>query len=577
MRRTILKEAATDFILISVSVFILIITGCSGEKPATVSGVKNKELAEHTKEFRQDIIKVTDGVYTAIGYGLANSILIEGNDGVIVVDVMESVEAAIPVKKAFDKITSKPLKALIYTHNHADHVFGASGFTGNKKVDVYSHEKTLEELDRVTTVTQEVTYKRAMRMFGTFLNNGELENCGIGPFLKFNDETTMSYIRPDKTFSGDILKVNIAGIDLELIHAPGETDDQIVVWVPDKKVLIAADNFYKSFPNLYTIRGTRYRDVLAWARSLDKMRSLNAEYLVPCHSQPVYGKDKIYATLTDYRDAIQFVHDQTIRGINKGLTPDELSETVKLPRHLAEKPYLKEYYGTVAWSVRNIYNGYLGWFGGNSTDLNPLPLKERAERFAKLAGGEKALLEHAIKAGAASDHQWVLELTDVLLLLEPDMREAIDLKASSLRRLGLLQENANARNYYLSQADEAEGKLKLTQAKIDKDLAHRLPLAAIFNGLSVKLNPDKSADTDKTAGFYFPDTKEAYTVHVRRGVAVIEPVFPQQADITITLDSNTWKEIAAKLSNPAVALAKGDVKIEGGIINAVNFLGMFSD
>lgn len=577
MRRTRLKKAARAFILISVSACILIVTGCSREKPVTDAGVKNKELAGHTKEFRQDIIKVTDGVYTAIGYGLANSILIEGKDGIIVVDVMESVEAAMPVKKAFDKITSKPLKALIYTHYHADHVFGASVFTGNKKVDVYSHEKTLEELDRVTTVTQEVTYKRAMRMFGTFLKEGELENCGIGPFLKFNDRTTMSYIRPDRTFSGDILKVSIAGINLELIHAPGETDDQIVIWIPDKKVLIAADNFYKSFPNLYTIRGTRYRDVLAWVRSLDKMRSLNAEYLVPCHSRPVSGAGKIYEILTNYRDAIQFVHDQTIRGINRGLTPDELVETVKLPQHLADKPYLREYYGTVAWSVRNIHNGYLGWFGGNSTDLNPLPLKERAERFAELAGGKKALLEHAGKAGAEGDHQWVLELTDMLLVLEPDMREAIDLKASSLRRLGLLQGNANARNYYLSQANEAEGNLKLTKAKIDKDLAHRIPLAAIFNGMSVKLNPEKSADIDKAACFYFPDTKEAYTVHVRRGVAVIEPIFRQKADITITVDSNTWKEIAAKLSNPAVALAKGDVKIEGGIINAVNFLGMFSD
>ena len=490
---------------------------------------------------------------------------------------MESVEAAMPVKKAFDKITSKPLKAIIYTHYHADHVFGASVFTENKKVDVYSHEKTLEELDRVTTVTQEVTYKRAMRMFGTFLKEGEVENCGIGPFLKFNDKTTISYIRPDRTFSGDILKVTIAGIDFELIHAPGETDDQIVIWIPDKKVLIGADNFYKSFPNLYTIRGTKYRDVLAWVRSLDKMRALNAEYLIPCHSQPVYGKDKIFATLTDYRDAIQFVHDQTIRGINKGLTPDELVETVKLPRHLAEKPYLQEYYGTVAWSVRNIHNGYLGWFGGNSTDLNPLPLKERAERFAKLAGGEKALLEHARKAEKEGDHQWVLELTDILLVLEPDMSEARELKASSLRKLGFLQGNANARNYYLSQADETERKLKLTQAKIDKDLAHRIPLAAIFNGMSVRLNPEKCADVDKTAGFYFPDTKEGYTIHVRRGVAVIEPVFPQKADITITVDSKTWKEIAAKLSNPAVALAKGDVKIEGGLMNAVNFLGMFSD
>lgn len=398
----------TALVIISMATCILTVSGCTGKKPVTASELSNKELAGHTAEFKQEIIKVTDGVYVAVGYGLANSILIEGQGGVVVVDVMESVEAAIPVKNAFENITLKPIKAIIYTHYHADHIIGAGVFTENKKIDVYSHNKTLDELDRVTTVTQEITYKRGMRMFGTFLENGELENCGIGPFLKFNDKTTPSYIRPNKTFSGETLIVSIEGINLELIHAPGETDDQIVVWIPDKKVLIAADNYYKSFPNLYTIRGTSYRDVLAWIRSLDKMRLLKAEYLVPCHSRPVTGSETIYGILTDYRDAIQFVHDQTIRGINRGLTPDELAETVKLPRHLAEKPYLREYYGTVAWSVRNIYNGYLGWFSGNSTDLNPLKLKERAERFASLAGGNKELLEHAIKASVEQDHQWVL-------------------------------------------------------------------------------------------------------------------------------------------------------------------------
>jgi len=556
---------------------ILILTGCSGKKPVTVMGIDSRELAGHTAEFKQEIIKVTDGVYVAIGYGLANSILLEGQDGVVIVDVMESVEAAIPVKNAFENITTKPIKAIIYTHYHADHVFGAGVFTGNKNIDVYSHKKTLDELDRVTTVTQEITYKRAMRMFGTFLKNGELENCGIGPFLMFNDITTISYIRPNKTFSDETLKVNIAGINLELIHAPGETDDQIVIWMPDKKVLIAADNYYKSFPNLYTIRGTSYRDVLAWVRSLDKMRLLKADYLIPCHSRPITGSGYIDNILTDYRDAIQFVHDQTIRGINRGLTPDELAETVKLPRHLAEKPYLREYYGTVAWSVRNIYNGYLGWFSGNSADLNPLTLKERAKRFARLAGGNKELLEHARKAVAEQDHQWVLELTDKLLQITPNMSEALELKALSLRALALQNGNANARNYYLSQAYEAEGMLKLTQAKIDADLAHRVPLAAIFAGMSVKLNPAKSADIDKVAGFYFPDTKEAFTVHVRRGVAIVEPRFPENADITVTVNSYKWKEIATKLANPAVALVKGDVKTEGGIINLVDFLGLFSE
>ena len=123
-------------------------------------------------------------------------------------------------------------------------------------------------------------------------------------------------------------------------------------------------NFYKSFPNLYAIRGTAYRDVTLWVKSLDKMRKLRAQYLVPHHTRPLKGAEKIYETLTNYRDAIQYVHDQTIRWMNKGLTPQAIVEKVKLPNHLAHRPYLREYYGTVQWSVRAIFNGYLGWFHG---------------------------------------------------------------------------------------------------------------------------------------------------------------------------------------------------------------------
>ena len=563
--------------MIACLALLLSLGGCSRKEAPVSAGAGAQELAAHTVEFKKDIIKVADGVHVAVGYGLANSILLVGKDGTVVVDVMESMEAAVPVKKAFDLISRKPLKGIIFTHFHTDHVSGTEAFTGDRNVDVYSHEKTLEELDRVATVTQEITYKRGMRMFGTFLPKEDFANCGIGPLLIFNDRTTFSYRRPDKTFSGDRMKVKIAGLNIELIHAPGETDDQIVVWLPDKKVLIAADNYYKSFPNLYTIRGTRYRDVQVWARSLEKMRKLQAEYLVPCHTRPMTGRERINEVLADYRDAIQFVHDQTVRGINKGLTPDEIVESVKLPPHLAGKPYLREYYGTVAWSVRNICNGYLGWFSGDSTDLNPLPPKERAERMAALSGGTKALLEHARKALKDGDLQWALELSGHLLRLEPGRAEALEIRASALRVLAGGSGNANEKNYYCSQALEAEGKLTLTGVKITRRLAHRVPLAAIFSAMGTRLNPEKSKDIVKTVGFSFPDTKEAFTVQVRRGVAFIEPALPKKADITVTVNSNTWKEIVTKLANPAVALAKGDVKIEGGIVNLVKFLNLFSD
>ncbi len=567
----------TRGMLVTMVMLVPLAFGCSRDAATVDPGARAKELAEHSAEFKREVVKVADGVYSAIGFGLANSILLEGKDGVVIVDTMESAEAAAEVKKAFEKITSKPLKAVIFTHFHADHVFGAGVFTGDRRVDIYAHEKTLAELDRITTLTQEVTYRRAMRMFGTFLQQGERENCGIGPFLKFNDTTTMAYRRPTKTFSGERMKLNAAGLALELIHLPGETDDQIVVWMPSKKVLVCADNYYKSFPNLYTIRGTKYRDVLVWARSVERMRKLGAVHLVPCHSRPVSGKEKVDYVLADYRDAIQYVHDQTVRGINRGLGPDELAEWVKLPAHLAEKPYLREYYGTVAWSVRNIYNGYLGWFGGDSARLDPLPAKERAERIARLAGGRGKLLTEARRAMDAGEHQWTLEMCEYLLALDPDANDVRRLRAAALRARAAREGNANARNYYYSEAMESEGKLEPGRPRITRDVVRRVPLPAIFAAMGAKLDPEKSKDVVTTAAFRFTDTGEAWTIQVRRGVAFIEPVYPAKPDVVISIPSLLWKEIAAKTANPAVAFARGDVKIEGGVLNAVKFLRLFGE
>ncbi|MCP4605504.1 MAG: MBL fold metallo-hydrolase [Proteobacteria bacterium] len=563
--------------ILAAAICLANLCACSSSKKLEPMAVgSNPDLSAHTTEFKREVIKVTDGVYVAIGFALANSILLEGEDGVVIVDTLESEEAARAVKAAFNEITQKPVKAIIYTHFHSDHCFGATIFAGDDKPDIYSHESTLRFLDRIVGITTETTYRRASRQFGTLLPEGGVENCGIGPFLEFGPNNTIGLIRPNKTFPGESVELDIAGMKIELIHAPGETDDQILVWLADKKVLLAADNYYKSFPNLYAIRGTAYRDVTKWVKSLDKMRALRPEYLVPSHTRPLIGADTIHEVLTNYRDAIQFVHDQTIRGINNGLTTEQIVELVKLPPHLAQKPYLHEYYGTVEWSVRAIFNGYLGWFGGNATDLFPLSQKERAKRFSDLAGGREALLKYAKKAALKGDHQWVLELSDQLLQLNPNAREVLNLKAASLTALGEKQIASTARNYYLTQALETSGKLHIERRKNkEKEFVHSLPLRVFFEGMAVRLDPDKSADVDQVMGFRFPDTGEGYTVHVRRGVAEVKPRFPDKPDVTITVDSFIWKEIVAKMRNPAVTLVSGDIKIEGGTINLVKILSLF--
>jgi alkyl sulfatase BDS1-like metallo-beta-lactamase superfamily hydrolase len=559
-------------------VALMALCACSQHEPSPAKTMEaSTELKAHGAEFRREVIQVLPGIHVAIGFGLANSVLIEGRDGLIIVDAMESAEAAEAVRSAFGRISTKPIKALIYTHFHSDHIGGGRVLAGDHRPEVYCHADTQDQMNRVATITPETTYRRAMRQFGTLLAEGDLINAGIGPRLVYDQTKRIALLPPTQTFTGEQLALEIAGVKLVLMHAPGETPDQTVVWLPEQRVLLPADNFYHAFPNLYAIRGTAYRDVMLWVRSLDRMRALRAEYLVPQHTLPIVGEQKIYATLTDYRDAIQFVHDQTIRWMNRGLTPEAIVERVHLPDHLAAQPYLQEYYGTVAWSVRAIFDGYLGWFGGNATDLFALGQQARAERFAALAGGQAALLDHARKALATGDYQWSLELADQLLQLDPSLSDARQIKAGALRALGERQTAATARNYYLTQALEVERKLTIGSLKIsDPQLSHTVPLAAIFQGMAVRLDPEKSAGVDMVAGFRFPDTGEAYTVHVRRGVAEIRPEFPANPAIVIRVDSLVWKEIAAGVRNPAVALAT-EMDKEGRTLDIIRFLGLFKE
>ena len=252
------------------------------------------------------------------------------------------------------------------------------------------------------------------------------------------------------------MEIVIAGIRVQLVAAPGETDDQLYVWLPDRKVVFSGDNCYNAFPNLYAIRG-QYRDVKEWGESVAEMSRLGAHVLVPGHTRPTTDPAATQEKLKDYSAAILSVYEQTIAGINRGMTPDQLVQTVRLPAELAEKSYLKEFYGAVPWAVRSIFTGHLGWFDGNPTNLFPLYPDQEAERFAELAGGMDKLVEHAQKAVDQGDYQWACQLADRVMAGGAAVSgEGRRLKIAALRGLSQQQINAPAMNYYLSCAIELE-------------------------------------------------------------------------------------------------------------------------
>ena len=552
---------------------ILLVISCSETKPIEPSQASTPDdLIEHTSEFKPQVIEVTDGVHVAIGYALANAMLVEGENSNIIIDTTGTIETAREVKALFDTINSNPIEAIIYNHNHGDHTYGASVFAEDSNPEIYAHDSTEEYLSRVIGIIRPIISTRSNRMFGNSLPKSEVENNGIGPFLEIGrDGRQPGLLYPTKTFK-DKLEFVVGGIKVELFHAPGETNDQLFVWLPDKKALFPGDNFYKTFPNLYTIRGTPYRDLAGWVNSIDMMRYLEPEYLIPSHTRPLQGKDNINSILTTYRDGIQFVHDQTVRLMNLGLGPNEIAERLVLPKHLGDSPFLKEFYGTPGWSAKNVFSGYLGWFNGNPSSLKPLSQETEASNFVKLAGSWENLFNVAEEAYSNGEFQWSLQLTDYLLQSKPDEINTKLLRQLSLVALGNKESNPNSRYYYLSSAAELDKDYQPNDILLPNiEAITKYPIESFMETMKVSLIPEKSLDKNIQLLFTFTDSTKAFSLFLRQGVLEIQPFMISGSSVQVVSTEEDLKAVLAGVKSLPIALVNGSLKVNGSRTDLFSF------
>mgnify|MGYP001232950177 FL=1 len=551
----------------------LLIFSCSETTPIEASDSPTPDdLIEHTAEFKKEVIEVTNGVHVAIGYALANAILVEGENSNIIIDTTGTIETAREVKALFDEINSNPIEAIIYTHNHGDHTYGATVFAEDSDPEIYAHDSTEEYLSRVIGTIRPIISARSNRMFGNSLPKSEVENNGIGPFLEIGrDGRQTGLLYPTKTFS-DKIKFEVGGVKVELFHAPGETNDQLFVWLPDKKALFPGDNFYKTFPNLYTIRGTPYRDLAGWVNSIDMMRYLQPEFLIPSHTRPLAGKDNINKILTTYRDGIQFVHDQTVRLMNLGLGPDDIAEILVLPKHLRDSPFLKEFYGSPGWSAKNVFSGYLGWFNGNPSSLKPLLQMVEAENFIKLAGNWDSLFTIAEEAYLNGEFQWSLQLTDYLLKSKPGETKARLLRQSSLIALGNKESNPNSRYYYLSSAAELDKDYQPNDILLPNiEAITKYPIESFMETLKVNVIPEKSIDKNIQLLFTFTNSTKAFSVFLRKGVLEIQPFLILGSSVQVTSTEDDLKAVLSGIKSLPIALVNGTLQVDGSRTDLLSF------
>ena len=419
-------------------------------------------LLERNNMFEPDIIQVADDVYTAIGYQVSTNTMIVGDDGVIIVDPGQQVAGARLVRAEFEQISDLPIRALIYTHGHGDHVNGSPAFFDpDSGIEVWARSNYGSETARVAAAGL-TGGARPSNTQGFDLPPEQRISVGIAippqrPVGNQMGDGARAQVQPARpiepthTFAEDRIRLEIAGVTLDLVAAPGETADQLYVWLPEQRVVFAGDNFYQSWPNTYPLRGTARRSIRDWIRSIDSMIGEDPLHVVGGHTTPMLGN--AVEVLTNYRDAMQWVHDRTIEGAKQYMTPDELVEYAALPEHLAELDYLANYYGSVWGTVRDIYAQDLGWFDGDPLNLHRESPQKQSQRMADLVGGADILMEKALEAMAADDPLGAAQLAQHVIRLRPEDPEPKLLMADALAVIGERTFNAPARNYTLSSSN----------------------------------------------------------------------------------------------------------------------------
>ena len=572
---------------------VLLLNACSDdisqqENPYEVEFSAPDYLVEHEKYLKEELFQIGDYSvwdYNTPNKGFGNVIMIEGDDGIIIVDTTAANDHAQVALDAFREITDKPVKAVIYTHHHADHINGAGVFANrqqaeNGKVKIIAGQQFMRELADENQATAPIMGVRALYMYGQLLDSEtdgrdyHISCCGYQ--LQSGGS---SYITPN-TFVDDGEEMTIAGVNIQFMQTGGESASHIAVYLPAQKILLTGDEIQgPNYPNLHSLRGTKPRDAEKWLQALDKMRGLEIDYLVPSHGQPVFGSEQSQRVLTLYRDVIQYTHDQSIRYINKGFTQDELANTIKLPSYLDIDPWTKEMYGTVKHNVRAYYTSYISWWNGDPAELDPIPRIEKASRYIKLMGGRDAVFTAAEKAFFDKDYQWASELTALLVRVDKQDMPARQLKAAALRAIGYATANTNWRGFYLTSALELEGKVDpgkvLARLRKVSFTPAEMTTAQLFNTQRFYVDAEAIKDTQLKVGFNFTDTNEQFTLELRNSILDIHSALLSDSDVNLTLTRDTLNNIFTKKIGYPQAIAEGLIEIDGSKLALLSYAKAF--
>jgi len=508
----------------------------AGAAPETVNPSLWRNAQLHA---RSGLFKVTDRVYQVRGVELANMTAIVGDKGYVLIDTLTTTEAA---KASLALIRAhlgdRPVTGIIYTHSHVDHFGGAAGVitadeARQRGMPIVGPQGFTKEAISENVIAGPAMSRRASYAFGFLLPLGPtgMVSDGIGP--SFNRQGvapgTVSLVPPTVEVTRTGQTMTIDGVEFEFQLTPNtEAPAEMTIYLPQLRVLDMAEIANGSLHNILTLRGAQIRDAKAWADALTEALGRfgsRTDTLIASHFWPRWGQAKIIDFLSAQRDMYEYLHDQSVRMMNIGLTGPEIAERLKLPPRLASRWFNQDYYGTLSHDAKAVYQRYLGWYDGNPATLNGLPPSEAGKRYVEAMGGADAVLARGRKAIASGDYRWASELLSRLVFAQPGNKEAQLALADSLEQQGYQATSSMWRSAFLSGAAElrAGGPRRQGFDSLGGTVPS-LPLASILDLLSVRLVPERALAQPMNFTLVLDGGKEAERVEIRNGVLVHAPI-----------------------------------------------------
>jgi alkyl sulfatase BDS1-like metallo-beta-lactamase superfamily hydrolase len=472
---------------------------------------------------------------------------------------------------------------VLYTHSHIDHFGGVRGVIGEddvaRGVPVLAPRGFLEHAVSENVYAGTAMGRRAAYMYGAALPKGERGQLGAG-LGQTTSTGSVGLIPPtlDITRTGQTETVD--GIRMVFQFTPGtEAPAEMNIHFPDHAALCMAENATHNLHNLMTLRGAQVRDPHVWARYLTEAVSLfadSSDVAFASHHWPVWGRERVVAFLSEQRDLYAYLHDQTVRMLNQGMTALEIAEEIQLPPALERAWHTHGYYGSVSHNTKAVYQRYLGWFDGNPAHLWEHPPVEAARRYVEFMGGADEVVRRARQSFADGDFRWVAQVVNHVLFADPDHTEARELQADALEQLGYGSENGTWRNFYLMGAYELRhGSVGTPTVSGSPDVLAALTLDQLFDSLAIRVDGPRSWDADLTLRFV-PTDSEPVTVWLRNGVLThITGTGPTTADpdVEITLPESDLRALLLGTLTPRQLTGRTNVKVTGDLGRLTELLG----